>query len=216
MIRFTVKRWFFSGARVMAMLAPAEQVYLASLGGWVRRTAQTLMRYRATGSSAPGEPPFAHPKRGALLRKHIYFSLDPATRTVVVGAVAWPQKPDGWNVPAVHDHGFRGTRRMMNPGWRVFKLGRPGPVRVRTVWGDSPTGRDPVAAGVAAVFAPLRTQAQVDRAMGLRESLFGPEIQSRKVNYAPRPFMARAWGIAVDKHVPQKFAREAFRSRRAG
>ena len=215
----------------MAMLGPAKTFYLASLGGWVRRTAQTLMRYRR-GSSGVGQPPHAHAdtKRGALLRKHIYSQVDPSTHTVVVGAEAWPHKsylgfwgfgpgvapePERWNVPSVHEHGWSGTRKIRNRRWRWYRPGMPGPIRAKTVWADSPTGHDAVTAGVRAVWVKLTTPRMADRANSLREQLFGPQMLTRTVNYARRPFMSAAWVLAVNKKMPEKIARQAFGSRRA-
>jgi hypothetical protein len=107
--------------------------------------------------------------------------------------------------------------RLKNWQWprKPYSVGGAGPIRVKTVWADSPTGRDAVAAGVSAVWARLTTPRMADRANALRAQVFGPEILTKKVNYAPRPFMSAAWVRAVNKHIPEKIAREAFGSRRA-
>jgi hypothetical protein len=231
-ITFAVKKWFFDTARVKALLAPAEQAYLATVGEWVRKTAQWSMRYRK-GPSSPGSPPSAHRQTGALLREHIYFSLDPQTRTVVVGAWVFPQA-EGWNVPWVQEHGWSGTRRIRNWRWVMGMRGRqrrsawpPPPyavgdfavIRATTVLADSPAGRGVTrmagnpynALGGLKHCIILRTPAQAERATALREQLFGPAIQTKEVHYPARPYLSAAWSKAVSLGIPARFAREALK-----
>lgn len=230
MITFAVKKWFFDTPRVKALLAPAEQMYLAQMGEWVRKTAQWSMRYRK-GPSSPGSPPSAHRQTGALLREHIYFALDPQTRTVVVGAWVFPHA-EGWNVPYVQEHGFSGTRRIRNWRWTIGLKGRarrsawPPPayqvgdfavIRATTTLADNPAGGVTRMAGNPYTELGrlkngiiLRTPAQAERATALREQLFGPAIQTKEVHYPARPFLSTAWSKAVSLGIPAKFARQAL------
>jgi len=232
MITFAVKKWFFSEARVMARLAPAEREYLERLGSWIRLTAQRSMRYRKRPSD-PGQPPSAHRESGALLRQHIYYAFDPQTRTVVVGAQVFNMR-EGWNVPWVQEHGFRGARRMRNWRWQLGVKGRtrrhawPPPayqvgdravIRVTTVLADSPTGRGVVTSagnpfneqGGYRNVITIRTARQAARATSLRPQVYGPMVQTKEVNYPARPYLAAAWSKALDLGKPAEFARQALR-----
>ena len=232
MIKFAVKKWFFDQPRVRALLEPAVADYLEHIGSWVSITAQRSMRYRKYGSaSAPGQPPSAHRPR-PFLRQHIYYRIDPQTRTVVVGAQVF-QTVEGWNVPFVQEHGFSGTRRLRNWRWQSGIKGRarrhawPPPayavgdfavIRATTIMVDSPTGRGEIATsgfplnaqGLPANTICLRTPRQAARATMLRPQVYGPMIQTRRVNYPARPYLSAAWYRAVERGLPAKFARQAL------
>jgi hypothetical protein len=81
------KDFFFDRKTVQRALVPAKRKFLSKVGAFVRRSAQTSMRYRK-GPSKPGSPPSAHKERGALLRKLLWFAYDPSNDSVVVGPVA--------------------------------------------------------------------------------------------------------------------------------
>ena len=83
-----VTQFFLDRAHIAKKIGAAKVKALMRSGGRMRITAQRSMRYRVKGSSAPGAPPFAHKKRGALLRKLLFFFYDQASDSVVVGPVS--------------------------------------------------------------------------------------------------------------------------------
>ncbi len=99
-------QFFFDRAHVIARIGEARVKVLSKVGAFLRRRAQTSMRYRRK-SSAPGQPPSAHKERGALLRKLLYFSYDPHSDSVVVGPVASGRG----EAPRLNEFGGRVTRR---------------------------------------------------------------------------------------------------------
>ena len=202
MLTFAVKKWFFDSGVVRAMLDGKTREALNRAGALVRTIARRSMAYRAGTDlhSPPGTPPYAHPKTGASLRRHLYYSYDPRARTVVVGPV-----PLGIaaGVPAVHEFGYSGMRVLRNRRRRRRKLGGVGEIRLvtatRTVMADSPTGRDAVAwedTSTGAVYARLWTPAQVRRSNELNERLYGSWWVMKKVHYPARPYMAPALAAA--------------------
>jgi len=239
-ITFAVKKWFFDQPRVRALLEPAVADYLEHLGAWIRTTAQRSMRYRKYGSaSAPGQPPSAHRPR-ALLRQHIYYCLDPQTRTVVVGAQVFAS-PNfergasmGWNVPFVQEHGFSGTRRLRNWRWKLgmrgwglgasgwpprpYQVGDFAVIRGTTYLPDRPEGGALIRSAEGRLHEVkryanvilLRTPLQAARATMLRPLIYGPMVLERKVTYPPRPFISAAMYTAIDLGLPKKFARQAL------
>jgi hypothetical protein len=114
------------------------------------------------------------------------------------------------DVPRIHEFGFVGTRRLRNRRRRIRNLGGVGEIRLvttaRTVMADSPTGRDAVAlqdTSTKAVYAHLRTPAQVRRSNELNEALYGPLWMLKPVNFPPRPYMRPA--LASAKPMLPKF-----------
>lgn len=81
------KSFFFDRKAVIDRVGVAKVKVLSKVGAFLRRRAQTSMRYRKA-ASPPGKPPSAHKETGALLRKLIFFSYDPSSDSVVVGPVA--------------------------------------------------------------------------------------------------------------------------------
>jgi hypothetical protein len=81
------KAFFFDREYVIKRLGAARVKVLSKAGAFIRRSAQTSMRYRR-GASQPGTPPHAHKESGALLRSLLFFSYDESTDSVVVGPVA--------------------------------------------------------------------------------------------------------------------------------
>lgn len=79
-----VKKNFFDRQKVKRVLDRRTIKILAKFGGIVRKTAQFSMRSRK-GKSSPGQPPYAHGKK--LLRKLIFFSVNPIKKTVVIGPI---------------------------------------------------------------------------------------------------------------------------------
>ena len=114
-----LKSFFFDRRAVTSAMDKATVKSLSKFGAFVRRAAQTSMRYRK-GASQPGQPPSAHKSKqlaalkkmgrakhnGALLRELLFFAYDPTTRSVVVGPLGFKAK--GTPVPALHE--FGGTR----------------------------------------------------------------------------------------------------------
>jgi len=208
-ITFAVKKWFFSEKIVRAMVDQKTGRALAAAGQWIRNAAKWSMAERANPDlhSPPGTPPYAHPKTGKALKKHIYYHYSPTLQTVVVGPV-----PLGYvgDVPRIHEFGFTGTRRLRNRRRRIRKLGGVGEIRLvtttRSVMADSPTGRDAVSyrdTSTKAVYVHLRTPAQVRRSNELNEALYGPLWMLKPVNFPPRPYMRPA--LASAKSMLPKF-----------
>jgi hypothetical protein len=69
--------------RLRALADQGMRAILMRFGAFVRRRAQTSMRYRERASN-PGEPPSAHT---GLLRDFIRFSVEDVNRSVVIGAM---------------------------------------------------------------------------------------------------------------------------------
>jgi hypothetical protein len=87
MITMRIKEMFFDRAAVIRAVAPAKIRVLSKAGAFIRKAAQTSMRYRKRASK-PGQPPSAHKEHGALLRKLVFFGYDSSADSVVVGPVA--------------------------------------------------------------------------------------------------------------------------------
>lgn len=87
MITAKFKDFFIDRAKVLKKIGEARAKSLMRGGGRIRITAQRSMRYRENGASRPGDPPFAHKKTGALLRKLLFFIYDDQSDSVVVGPV---------------------------------------------------------------------------------------------------------------------------------
>lgn len=176
-----IKQLFFDKTAVEKAAGRAKKTALARFGGYVRRVAQTSMRYRKSASK-PGEPPSAHKSgrlaalkklgraknNGALLREMLYFAFDPKTQSVVVGPLGF--KTRGTPVPALHEFG----------GTRQGEKGESFPVK-------NPAGRDP------------KTGRFYSR------GVHWVPVAGKKLVYPARPYMRPA----LDKSIP-KFA-EKFR-----
>ncbi len=104
---FTMTMVFFDRDHIIKKIGEAKVKVLSKGGAYIRRAAQTSMRYRKKGFSAPGRPPFAHRQFGALLRKLLFFAYDAQSDSVVVGPVA-ARKAE---VPHLMEFGGTATRR---------------------------------------------------------------------------------------------------------
>lgn len=112
------KKLFIRFDRVMTAAERGKLKALSKFGAFVRRRAQTSMRRRKRGVSAPGTPPFA--KKG-LLKKLLFFAYDPASDSVLVGPAAINKSP----VPNTHEFGgLLGRRRTRKDGTRSQKTVR--------------------------------------------------------------------------------------------
>lgn len=174
-----LKRSFFDREAVRAAVRPARRKYLNWSGALIRKIARNSMRSRKRGTASPrGTPPNAHSGgHGALLRKLLYYAYDQAARSVVVGPIAFNP---GDSVPAAHEFGSSRARR--NGLRTIRRLGGFGEI-------DITNRRKPV-------VVHLKTQAMVDRANRLNETLYGP---LRLPGLPPRPYMRPALAKAAPK-----------------
>jgi hypothetical protein len=122
--QFTIggsKGVFFDSSVVLAAVNKATIKALSKAGAFVRRSAQTSIRY-GKKVSAPGKPPtgyraqgfrrYAKTKSGfairatSPLRELIFFAYDAAGESVVVGPVEYREaKQRKWKAPAVLEAG---------------------------------------------------------------------------------------------------------------
>lgn len=137
------KIYFFDRHAVSRAIGKKQATALGRFGGYLRRVAQTSMRYRK-GASPPGQPPSAHKDKrlaglkrqkrarhnGALLREFLFYAYDPAARSVVVGPQGFRTRGGATPVPALHEYGgtraaYKGeTITVRNPVGRDPRTGR--------------------------------------------------------------------------------------------
>jgi len=91
--------WFFDAPAVVNAVDKATRKTLSRFGAYVRRTMKSSIRKRKR-ISEPGSPPSSH---SGLLKKFIFFSFDPTSRSVVIG----PEKLNAkiGVAPKVLEHG---------------------------------------------------------------------------------------------------------------
>lgn len=77
----SAKAMFFDRKGVAGQLDPAVKKALSKFGAFVRTRARTSVRSRKKVSE-PGAPPSSHT---GTLKKLIFFSFDPAKKSVVIG-----------------------------------------------------------------------------------------------------------------------------------
>lgn len=189
----TAKKGFFDRQAVMDKVDAATRKSLNKAGASLRLIAQRSMRYvsaKGRGKkprrvSRPGEPPRAvreHP----WLRKHLYYSYDDASETVVVGPVGFRGEDP---VPGTLERGglvtirnARRRRRTSGDGGEIA-IGLAGGHTTKLVAGTL-LGTVPV------TYARLRTVRQVAKANRINERLYGPMTLQRRI--AARPFMRPA------------------------
>jgi hypothetical protein len=94
------KELFFDRVEIESKTEAAAVKIQSRFGAYVRRRAQTSMRRRKSGHSAPGSPPFA---RSGEMRKLLFFGYDPSTKSTVIGPAGFGKKPG--EVPGVHEFG---------------------------------------------------------------------------------------------------------------
>lgn len=104
---FKFKKLWFDDAKVIKMLNRKERKALNRFGGTVRKHAQYSMKTRK-GSAPPGEPPYAHDRK--LLKRMLYYSFDPANKSVIVGPVRLNETKN-YHVPLVLEKGGRGYQK---------------------------------------------------------------------------------------------------------
>lgn len=137
-----VRAGFFDAEKVLAEAERLSARARAKFGAFARRRMKSSLKY-AKGQSAPGKPPHVHglggftrPKKDAgtgatvrqaasPLRELIFFALDPAASSVVVGPVAFGGK--GGVAPGLLERGGPGTFRDANTGRPKRGVWRPRP-----------------------------------------------------------------------------------------
>jgi hypothetical protein len=120
---------FFDVDAIVKEVNTYERKALARFGAFARRRMKSSLKYR-DGKSAPGSPPNVHRSSGyttakqkggkqsrqaaSPLRELIFFALDPATHSVVVGPVKFGSR--GGIAPALLEGGGSGTFRDAETG----------------------------------------------------------------------------------------------------
>lgn len=107
MMDMQVKSMFFDRAAVVKAVDRATLSVLSKIGAFIRQAAKSSIRSRKA-ISKPGSPPSSH--EGSLKRL-IYFSYDPASRSVVIGPVPLHGKAEA---PPLLE--FGGTARRIRRG----------------------------------------------------------------------------------------------------
>lgn len=126
---------FLDAAGVSKKVAAAERRVLAKFGAFVRQRAKTSIRKRKKPSE-PGSPPSSH---AGDLRRLIFFAVDPAAESVVVGPV--PFKGRSGTPPAevtrlLEEGGS--TTRPGGRGGRVVAHYRPRPYMAPAFAAEAP------------------------------------------------------------------------------
>ena len=130
------KGLFFDSKAVIRQTDKATRRVLSKFGAFVRTRARSSIRKRKR-PSAPGQPPSSHT---GLLKRFIYFVLEPSRKSVVIGPTKL-NKPGG--IPEVLEYGGRSrprpkARRVVyaaRPTMRpAFEAERP---QLPSLWRDS-------------------------------------------------------------------------------
>lgn len=126
-----LKGGFFDAAAVSKEADKASRKMLSKFGAFARRRMKSSLKYKS-GKSAPGSPPNVHRTKGftkakrnrktgattkqavSPLRELIYFALDPATDSVVVGPVKFGGA--GGVAPGLLEKGGTGSFRDSRSG----------------------------------------------------------------------------------------------------
>jgi hypothetical protein len=180
--RFDVKQMFFDRRAVIDAIGQANVKALSRAGAFIQRRSKSLIRKRKR-VSRPGEPPSSHV---GTLRNLIYFSLDPSTRSVVIGPT--PLGMVGI-VPPTLEYGGT-TAPITNPRRKHRHVGGAGEIRIG---GTGSVATRQNKDGKWVTYAKLHTQAQADRANQLNEELYGPEMVGGDRRIEPRPYMGPAF-----------------------
>lgn len=120
-----VKGMFFDRALMDKTMDRTKLKFLSKAGAFVMTRARQSIR-PSKKESKSGEPPRAHGKK--LLKRNIFFGLDKAADTTLVGPIRLNQptfavEPTSGPVPSILEHS--GTVRIHE----VFKLGKWRPMR---------------------------------------------------------------------------------------
>ena len=128
------KHYFFDKDIIVRKLTHAEREALAKHGASIRKEAKSSMKTKPIDVHAePGNPPFRHNVTGALLWRHLYFSYNPQTSSVIVG----PEKLSGkkGDAPHVMEYGDYQTTKPIGLNRKVFqRVERMGKLAKRRFW----------------------------------------------------------------------------------
>ena len=109
-MKLTVKKLFFDRDVVIRAMDDATRRALSKAGAFVRTAAQSSMRSRKKASE-PGKPPSAH--GNPLLKRLLFFSYDPSSKSVVVGPTPFGKG----NAPELNE--FGGSTTIVSHGRTV-------------------------------------------------------------------------------------------------
>lgn len=150
MIGMKAKLLFFESRHVVSAVDRATRKVFGHFGGLVRKRAIQSIKTRATGSSAPGQPPFdklgakrraenrrrkkeGRPKAKAGFKglKHILYAFDPDVKTVIIGPAS--NRKRSLTIPEILEEGKREVmqRPFMGPAFEKAKQKLP------SMWQDS-------------------------------------------------------------------------------
>lgn len=136
------KSIFFNPSAVIDLAQKRQDAALAKIGAFIRRRAQTSIRYRKA-SSPPGSPPSAHrssrytrertnKRTGAVTRQNasplrdlIFFALDRGRRSVVIGPVVFGGSDSGGIAPRVLEEGGKSVFRSRRGSRAAHYRARP-------------------------------------------------------------------------------------------
>lgn len=183
---FIPKSQFFDRKKIIDSMDRTTHAVFSRFGAFVRRRAQTSMRYK-DGPSKVGTPPNAH-RAFPLLRKHIYFYFDEDKKTVVIGAALLTGGAP-YAVPGMLENGGS-LPTHINPRRKVYKIGDGGPVRIGG-GGRTFSVRDYRGKVQGVRYVKLHTARQVQKANDNATVLFGPPTFTGAV-MGPRPFIKPA------------------------
>lgn len=114
-----VRKLFFDQKKVLDGMDRATAKSLSRFGAFVRTRSRSSIRKRKA-TSAPGSPPSSHV---GTLRNSIYFSYDPARRSVVIGPV--PFNGSGRGALALEEGGQSEAKGKRGRGRRINIKARP-------------------------------------------------------------------------------------------
>jgi hypothetical protein len=107
------KQFFFDRQIVIDAVGKATAGVLSKAGAFIQRAARSSLRRRKR-SSEPGEPPSVHSTDNVASLKNIWFSFDPANRSVVIGPLKLNQVAEKYQavrmvgrttIPELHEFG---------------------------------------------------------------------------------------------------------------
>ena len=102
--------WFLDRQATRDLLDPVTFKAFKKVGQKVRAIAQASMRW-APGPAPVGQPPHAH---SGMLRRFIYYAVEPATRSLVIGPALLglarnPKTGQTYSVPEALEYGRFGV-----------------------------------------------------------------------------------------------------------
>jgi hypothetical protein len=155
----TLKAFFFDKPRVVKLIDDTTRRAFSRFGAFVRDDARKSIRTRKKASQ-PGNPPNSHT---GILKRFIYFALDPNRRSVIIG-------------PAKTNQIFFGQDRRPVSGTVPEVLEYGGAIGILEV-------QKSYQGGTFWTRADLRS----------RRRLAGRPLRLRQVNIRPRPYMHPAF-----------------------